>query len=131
MINIEVCAAIIVKDRKVFIAQRNYGDFAGKWEFPGGKVKEGETGEECIKREIEEELGVEIEVVDFVSTIPHSYPKFSILLHSYLCKLKNNQIVLREHSAAKFVDIEELDGIDLLPADLSVLETLKRYLAKH
>ena len=128
---IEVCAAIIIKEKSVFVAQRNYGDFAGKWEFPGGKVKDGETGEECIIREIEEELGVEIEVIDLVSTIPHSYPKFKILLHSYLCKLKNNQIVLHEHSAAKFVDIDELDNIDLLPADLSVLETLKRYLAKH
>ena len=124
---IEVSSAIIIKNNKIFITQRGYGDFKDKWEFPGGKLESGESGEDCIVREIKEELDADINVISFLSTIEYTYPTFHLIMHNYICGLKNNHLSLLEHEAAKFVDIAELDRIDFLPADLLVLEDLKKY----
>ena len=123
---IEVSSAIIIEDNKVFITQRGYGDFKDKWEFPGGKLEEGESGEDCIIREIKEELDAEIEVNKLLSTIEYTYPTFHLIMHNYICKLKSNHLSLLEHEAAKFVSIDELDTIDFLPADKLILNDIRK-----
>lgn len=127
MKSIEVSSAIIVRDNKIFVTQRGYGEFKDKWEFPGGKLENGETGEECIIREIKEELDAEIEVIHFLNTIEYTYPTFHLIMHNYICRLKNSHLSLLEHEAAKFVNIRDLDYVDFLPADLLALKDLKRY----
>lgn len=129
MKTIEVSSAIIIKDNKIFITQRGHGEFKDKWEFPGGKLEAGESGEQCITREIKEELDANVEVVDFLNTIEYTYPAFHLIMHNYICKLKRNHLALLEHEAAKFVDIDDLDKIDFLPADLLILDDLKKYLS--
>ena len=129
MKSIEVCSAIIVKDGSVFITQRGYGEFKDKWEFPGGKIEEGESPENCIKREIKEELDADIKVIKCLNTIEYTYPTFHLTMHNYICELKNSHLLLLEHEAAKFVHVADLDKIDFLPADLLILEDLKKYLS--
>lgn len=131
MKEIEVSAAIIIKDKKVFVTQRGYGDFKDMWEFPGGKLEKGELPEACIVREIKEELDADIEVVTFLNTIKYSYPTFCLTMHNFICRLKSKHISLLEHEAAKFVDIIELDKVDFLPADLLILKDLKEYLVNN
>lgn len=128
MKNIEVSSAIIIKDDKIFVTQRGYGDFKDKWEFPGGKLEVGESGEQCIVREIKEELDADIRVIKFLNTIEYTYPTFHLTMHNYICELKNSHLSLLEHEAAKFVNIADLDKIDFLPADLLILKDLKEYL---
>ena len=129
MKNIEVSSAIIVKDNKIFVTQRGYGDFKDKWEFPGGKLEKGESGEDCIVREIKEELDADIKVIRFLNTIEYTYPAFHLIMHNYICELKNSHLSLLEHEAAKFVNITDLNKIDFLPADLLILEDLIKYLS--
>ena len=131
MKNIEVSSAIIIKDNKIFVTQRGYGDFKDKWEFPGGKLEKGESGEDCIVREIKEELDADIKVIKFLNTIEYTYPTFHLIMHNYICELKNNHIEILEHEAAKFISKEELDSIDFLPADLLIIEKLKEYLSNN
>lgn len=126
---IEVSSAIIIKDEKIFVTQRGYGDFKDKWEFPGGKLEAGESGEQCIVREIKEELDADIRVIKFLNTIEYTYPTFHLTMHNYICELKNSHLSLLEHEAAKFVNIADLDKIDFLPADLLILKDLKEYLS--
>lgn len=129
MKTIEVCSAIIIKDKKIFVTQRGYGDFKDKWEFPGGKLEVGESSEECIVREIKEELDADIKVIRFLNTIEYTYPTFHLIMHNYICELKNSHLSLLEHEAAKFIGKTDLDNIDFLPADLLILEDLKKYLS--
>ena len=118
MKTIEVSSAIIIRHNKIFITQRGYGEFKDKWEFPGGKLEAGESGEDCIVREIKEELDADIEVVSYLNTIEYTYPTFCLIMHNYICKLKNDHLSLLEHEAAKFISVDELDSIDFLPADM-------------
>ena len=122
---IEVVAAIIKKDNKIFVTQRGYGEFKDKWEFPGGKIELNETKEEALKREIKEELKASIIIDEFIGTIQYEYEKFNLIMHNFLCRLENNEFTLLEHEAAKFVSINELDKIDFLPADILVINILK------
>ena len=122
---IEVVAAIIKKDNKIFVTQRGYGEFKDKWEFPGGKIELNETKEEALKREIKEELKASIIIDEFIGTIQYEYEKFYLIMHNFLCRLENNEFTLLEHEAAKFVSINELDKIDFLPADILVINILK------
>lgn len=126
MKTIEVCSAIIIRDKKIFVTQRGYGEFKDKWEFPGGKLEEGESGEDCIVREIKEELDADIEVVDFLNTIKYTYPTFCLIMHNYICKLKKDHLSLLEHEAAKFISVDELDSVDFLPADKLILNDLRK-----
>lgn len=126
MKKIEVCAAIIVKDGKVFVTQRGYGDFKDKWEFPGGKIKEGESGENCVVREIKEELDADIEVINCLSTVEYTYSAFHLIMHNYICKLKSDHLLLLEHEAAAFIDVDQLDKIDFLPADKLILDDIRK-----
>ena len=125
MKQIEVVAAIIRKEDKIFATQRGYGDFKDWWEFPGGKMEAGETPEEALKREIREELSTEISVNEFLCTVEYDYPAFHLTMHCYLCSLLMEALHLNEHEAAKWLTKDELDSVKWLPADLEVIRRLK------
>ena len=126
MRQIEVVAAIIVKDHKVFATQRGYGEWKDFWEFPGGKIDAGETPEEALRREIKEELDTAIAVGELFTTINYDYPTFHITMHCYLCTIENGSLTLLEHEAAKWLSLEQLDSVTWLPADLLVIAELQK-----
>lgn len=126
MRQIEVVAAIIVKDHKVLATQRGYGEWKDFWEFPGGKIDAGETPEEALRREIKEELDTEIAVGELFTTIDYDYPTFHITMHCYLCTIENGSLTLLEHEAAKWLSLEQLDSVTWLPADLLVIAELQK-----
>lgn len=122
----EVTAAIILKDNKVLIAQRSHDDkLAGKWEFPGGKIEPGETPQECLKREIMEELDVEIEVLNFFGESLYAYHSGEIRLMAFWCKWISGNFTLRVHSGIVWASYEELDFYDFAPADIPLVEKLR------
>lgn len=121
---IRVVATILEKDNGILIARRNYGDFAGLWEFPGGKYEEGETGEQAIKREIKEEFDVDIAVKEYLCTVEHDYEKFHLIMDCYICVLLNNDLHLHDHSAIKWVSSDDLN-VDWLPADRKVINAYR------
>ena len=125
MKRIEVVAAIIRKEGKIFATQRGYGEWKDWWEFPGGKMEPGETSEEALKREIREELSTEICVDEFLCTVEYDYPKFHLTLHCYLCSLVTEALHLNEHEAARWLANDELDSVKWLPADREVIEKIK------
>ena len=126
MKQIEVVAAIIRKEDKIFATQRGYGDFKDWWEFPGGKMEVGETPEEALKREIREELSTEISVDEFLCTVEYDYPAFHLIMHCYLCSLLTEALHLNEHEAAKWLTKDELDSVKWLPADIKVVEAINK-----
>ena len=118
MKSIEVVAAVIRDDEgRIFATQRGYGDMAGKWEFPGGKMEAGETAEEALVREIREELDTDIHVERLVETVEWDYPAFHLTLHCFLCRLEGTPPTLKEHKAAQWLKPDEYAAIDWLPAD--------------
>ena len=131
MKTVTVSSAIIIKEGKIFITQRGYGEFKDTWEFPGGKLEKGESPEDCIVREIKEELDADIKIIKYLNTIEYTYPTFHLIMHNFICKLKSCHMSLLEHEAAKFVDVNELDSIDFLPADKLVLEDIKKAIESH
>ena len=124
---IEVVAAIIYKDEAYFATQRGYGEFEGMWEFPGGKIEPGESREVALKREIQEELGVDIVIEDLLCTTDYDYPSFHLTMHCYLCSVVSGEIELREHMSARWLTAETLDSVEWLPADKYIIDELKRY----
>lgn len=122
---IKVVAAVIHKDGAYFATQRGYGEFEGMWEFPGGKIELGETAESALKREIQEELGIDITVDKFLCTTDYDYPSFHLTMHCYLCSIISGEIELREHKSARWLTVEALDSVEWLPADKEVVEKLK------
>lgn len=126
MKSIEVVAAVIVKDGRIFATQRGYGDFKDFWEFPGGKIEPGEKAEDALIREIKEELEADITVDSFLQTIEYDYPKFHLILHCYLCSLNTKEVHLLEHESARWLSTDELDSVAWLPADLSLISSLKQ-----
>lgn len=125
MKKIEVVAAIIYKNGAYFATQRGYGEFEGMWEFPGGKIELGETAESALKREIQEELGIDITVDKFLCTTDYDYPSFHLTMHCYLCSVESGKIELKEHKSARWLTVELLDSIDWLPADIYPVQILK------
>ena len=123
---IEVVAAVIEKDGKVFATQRGYGEFKDKWEFPGGKIEKGENNEEALVREIREELNSEIKVNEHICTIEYDYPSFHLNMYCYLCSLTSGHLELLEHENSVWLNSDELCSIDWLPADEEVVRQLKR-----
>ena len=121
MKQIEVVAAIIYKDEAYFATQRGYGEFEGMWEFPGGKIEPGESSEDALKREIQEELGIDITIDEFLCTTNYDYPSFHLTMHCYICSIEAGEIVLREHKSARWLTPEELGGVEWLPADKDVI----------
>ena len=122
---IKVVAAIIKKDNKYFVTQRGYGDYKDWWEFPGGKIEEGETPEQALIREIKEELDADILIDKYLCIVEHDYPEFHIIMDCFICSLLSNDITLIEHEAAKWLSLDELNEIDLLPVDVKVVEKIK------
>ena len=121
MKQIEVVAAIIRKGDKIFATQRGYGEWKDWWEFPGGKMEEGESPEEALIRE----LSTEIVVDRFISTIEYDYPAFHLTMHCYFCSLQSEELHLNEHEALKWLSTIELNSVKWLPADLKVIEVIK------
>ena len=128
MKTIKVVAAIIVDDGKVFATQRGYGEFQGEWEFPGGKVELGESLETALKREIKEELNIQIIVKELIDTVEYDYPKFHLSMACFICSIESRNVILKEHEAAKWVTTEQIDTLNWLPADQLLLENIKSYL---
>lgn len=128
MKTIEVVAAIIVHDDKILATQRGYGDFKDGWEFPGGKMDPGETAEEAIVREIQEELRVTIVPEKLLTTVDCDYPNFHLTMHCFVSRIAKGTIELVEHEAMKWLTREELDSVDWLAADVEVVEELKKHL---
>lgn len=125
MKRIEVVAAIIRKEGRIFATQRGYGEWKDWWEFPGGKMEAGETAEEALRREIREELSTEINVETLLCTVEYDYPNFHLTMHCYLCSLLTEALHLNEHEAARWLAKGELDSVQWLPADESIIEKLK------
>lgn len=125
---VEVVAAIIKRDNEIFATQRGYGEFKGGWEFPGGKIEEGESREQALEREIKEELDVAIQVGEWIHTVEFDYPTFHLTMHCYLCALLSDAIQLKEHQAAKWLQKDTMDSVDWLPADVEVAEKVKNIL---
>ena len=121
---IEVVAAIIIKDGKVFATQRGYGQWRGWWEFPGGKIESGECPQEALVREILEELDAEIEVGDLLETVEWDYPDFHLTMHCFLCSLLWDSFHLNEHEAAAWLTPDTLQSVRWLPADDILLDRL-------
>ena len=109
----------------IFATQRGYGDFKGGWEFPGGKIEEGETPQDALKREIMEELSTEIAVGDLIDTIEYDYPTFHLSMDCFWAEIVSGDMVLKEHEAAKWLTKGELDSVDWLPADITLIEKIK------
>ena len=118
MKTINVVAAVIVHDGKVFATQRGYGEFAGGWEFPGGKVEPGETPQAALVREIREELETTVSVGDEICQVEYDYPSFHLSMKCFLCSIVEGHLHLLEHSAAKWLDAANLRTVGWLPADI-------------
>ena len=121
MKKIQVAAAIIKKDENIFATQRGYGEFKDGWEFPGGKIEEGETPQEALKREIMEELDTEISVGELIDTIEYDYPTFHLSMDCFWCEVIKGNLVLKEAEDAKWLKKNELDKVDWLPADVELI----------
>lgn len=128
MKTIEVVAAVIIENNKVFATQRGCGEFKGGWEFPGGKIEAGETAEDALVREIKEELDADIIVGDCLRKVEYDYPTFHLSMCCYLCKLKSDKVILKEHKAAIWLEKNKLDTIEWLPADLDVVSDIYKML---
>ena len=129
MKTIRVVAAVIKAinekgDPMIFATQRGYGDFKGGWEFPGGKIEEGETPKEAMVREIREELETEIAVGELIDTVEYDYPTFHLSMDCFWAKIVSGNLVLKEHEAAKWLTRDELDTVEWLPADVALIENV-------
>lgn len=125
MKTIEVVAAIIKDDDRVFITRRGYGNFVDMWEFPGGKIESGESQEEALIREIKEELELDINISDFLTTIDYDYPNFHLTMHCFICQISGGELNLNVHNDAKWITFDELDNQKWVPADILVIDALK------
>lgn len=125
MKTIRVVAAVICQNGKIFATQRGYGEWKDGWEFPGGKIETGETPEEALRREIQEELDTEISVKERIDTIEYDYPNFHLSMDCFLCEIVSGKLELKEHEAAKWLPKESLDSVDWLPADRALIEKIR------
>lgn len=128
MKTIKVVAAVICDKDKVFATARGYGEFRGQWEFPGGKIEEGETPQQALIREIKEELDADIEVGDLLKTIEYDYPKFHLSMDCFWARLIAGKLILKEAEAARWLGKDELDLVRWLPADLYIIDLIKETL---
>ena len=127
---VRVVAAVIKRTNVngepiIFATQRGYGEFKGAWEFPGGKIEEGETPKQALKREIMEELDTLISVGDLIHTIEYDYPTFHLSMDCFWCEVISGDLQLKEHEAAKWLTKEELDTVEWLPADVTLIDVIR------
>lgn len=131
---ITVSGAIILRinqqtnQKEIFTTQRGYGEWKGWWEIPGGKLEPGETPEQCIIREIREELATEIKIEKILGTIDYDYPTFHLTMHCILCTIVSGELKLLEHEAARWVSKETLHSVNWLPADELILPEIEKLL---
>ena len=129
MKTVRVVAAVIKAENEdgqpiIFATQRGYGDLKGGWEFPGGKIEDEEAPQEALRREIMEELDTEISVGELIDTIEYDYPTFHLSMDCFWCEIVKGDLVLKEHEAAKWLTADELDSVDWLPADVTLIEQI-------
>ena len=125
MKTIRVAAAVIREKDKIFATARGYGELKGGWEFPGGKIEAGETPQEALKREIMEELETEISVGELIDTIEYDYPTFHLSMDCFWCEIISGQLVLKEAEAARWLEKADLDSVEWLPADVTLIEKIR------
>ena len=123
---VEVVAAVIRDKDKIFATQRGYGEFKDGWEFPGGKIEPGETTQQALVREIKEELDTEIEVQELIDTVEYDYPTFHLTMHCFWARIKEGNLILKEHEAAKWLTRDTLNTVDWLPADEGLINKLRK-----
>lgn len=132
MKTIKVVAAVICDSlentTKIFATARGYGEFKGKWEFPGGKVEPGETPQQALIREIKEELDVMVSVGDLIDTIEHDYPTFHLSMDCFWCNVTEGEIKLKEAEDARWLSKDELYSVDWLPADMALIKKIQNSL---
>ena len=133
---IRVVAAVIKAANEqgepmIFATQRGYGDLKGGWEFPGGKIEEGETPKEALKREIMEELDTEIKVGKLIDTIEYDYTTFHLSMDCFWCEIVKGELVLKEHEAARWLTREQLGEVEWLPADVTLIEKVGDEMIQH
>lgn len=126
MKTVRVVAGIIIEDGKVFATQRGYGEFKDGWEFPGGKIEQGETPEEAVVREIMEELDTEIKVGELIDTIEFDYPTFHLSMDCFWAEVTKGHLELKEAEAAKWLTKAQLDSVAWLPADVTLIDKIRR-----
>ena len=131
MKTIKVVAAVIKSINQnnepfIFATQRGYGEFKGGWEFPGGKIEEGEAPQEALKREIMEELDTEISVGELIDTIEYDYPTFHLSMDCFWSEIISGDLVLNEHEDARWLKKDELSKVDWLPADITLVDKIRK-----
>lgn len=131
MKTIRVVAAVIRDEDKIFATARGYGEFKGGWEFPGGKIEEGETPQEALVREIREELDADILVGQLIDTIEYDYPNFHLSMDCFWAELKSEKLVLKEAESAEWLSKEELDSVEWLPADITLIDKIREELSDN
>ena len=134
MKHVTVSGAIILRTnpethkKEIFATQRGYGDYKDGWEFPGGKLEPGETPQQCIEREIREELATEVRAERILGVVEYDYPTFHLSMHCILCTIVSGELKLLEHEAARWLTKETLRSVNWLPADLLILDRIEEIL---
>ncbi|WP_022749912.1 (deoxy)nucleoside triphosphate pyrophosphohydrolase [Lachnobacterium bovis] len=136
MKTVNVVAAVITAKNQnnetiIFSTQRGYGEFKGGWEFPGGKVEINEKPQDALTREIKEELDTIVEVGQFIDQIEYDYPTFHLSMKCYFCKVKEGDLILKEHQDAKWLTVDQIEEVDWLPADVTLISKIKDYICKN